>query len=349
MANEFIIAPERLHEFVVSLFGKLGVPSGDAGMVADNLIDADLRGVTTHGVTRIPSYIEKFEQKLCFADNKPEIIKDFGATAQIDAHHTLGQVSSTMAMKLAIKKAEQFGIGYVGVKDSSHNGTAGYYAMMALEHDMIGWSITNASTKVVPFGGIERRLGTNPIAYAIPAKRHLPVLLDMATSKVAQGKLMVAGKKNVPIPDDWALDINGNPTTDTEEALKGLLLPLGYKGYGLAVVVDMLSGVLNSTGFGSVVNTATDYPQIGHAFMAIKIEAFADADEFKNNVDALIDEITTVKLAKGTEKVYMPGEIEFDIKTENLKKGGVPLQPFQIAELSAAAEKYGLNPSEYFL
>lgn len=346
--KEVVIRPERLKEFVIDLFGRLNVPAEDAALVADNLIDADLRGVMTHGVTRIPSYIVKLENKLCFGGNKPEIVKDSGAVAIIDANHTLGQISSTMAMRLAIGKAEKLGIGYVGVRNSSHNGTAGFYAMMALEKNMIGLAITNASINVVPFGGIERRLGTNPVAVAIPAETHLPILLDMATSRVAQGKIMVASKKGVPIPPDWALDKAGNPTTDSAEALTGMLLPLGYKGYGMAVVIDMLSGVLNGAGFGKMVNTPTDYPKIGHSFMAINTEAFCEIDEFKHNIDALIDEITTVKLAEGVEKVYMPGEIEFNTKASNLARGGVVLQPFHIKELSAAAVKYGLDPAIYF-
>lgn len=347
MANTIYVQSERIRRYVVDLFGKYGVSEKDALAVADNLIDADMRGVTTHGLTRIPLYTEKFVNKLCDPAARPEIIRDFGGTAVIDAKHCLGQISATTGMELAIEKAKKFGVGFVGVRNGAHYGTAGYYALMAEREGLIGFSSTNSGVFVAPFGGVEKRLGTNPIAVALPSNRHYPVLLDMATSKVARGKLLVNMKKGIDVPDDWALDIDGNRTTDSTKAFNGILLPLGYKGYGMAVIVDMLSGVLMGSGFGKMVDTRTDHPYVGSNFMAINTEAFCDLEEFKRNVDELIDEIKQVRLEEGVQKVYMPGEIEFDIEAENRAKGGVPIHPFQIKELNEQASTFGFTFEEY--
>ena len=347
MAETIYVQPQKIQRYVVDLFGKYGVREKDALAVADNLIDADMRGVTTHGLTRIPLYTEKFINNLCDPAASPEVIRDFGGTAVIDAKHCLGQVSATMGMELAIEKAKKYGVSFVGVRNGAHYGTAGYYALMAEREGMIGFSSTNSGVFVAPFGGVEKRLGTNPIAVALPSNSHYPVLLDMATSKVARGKLLVNMKKGIDVPDDWALDIDGNRTTDSTKAFHGILLPLGYKGYGMAVIVDMLSGVLMGSGFGKVVDTPTDHPYVGSNFMAINTEAFCELDEFKKNVDALIDEIKDVRLEEGTEKVLMPGEIEFNTEAENLAKGGVPIQSFQIKELNEQAAPFGFTFEEY--
>lgn len=341
------VDPAKVKRFVVDLFGKYGVKAEDAAMVADHLIDADLKGINTHGLTRIPLYTEKIDAGICNATGTPEVVRDFGATALIDAKDTLGQVSATMAMNLAIKKASDYGVGFVGVRNGCHYGTAGYYAMMAERLGMIGFSSTNSGVWVSPFGGIEARLGTNPFAVAIPAEKHLPVLLDMATSRVARGKLLVAVKKGVPIPDDWALDPDGNVTTDPARGLAGMLLPLGYKGYGMAVVIDMLTGVLMGSGFGKMVDTATDFPKVGNNFMAINTEVFCELGEFTRNMDAFIDEIKATKLADDAEQILMPGEIEFHKEAENMAGGGVPLQPFQLRELRQQASEHGLCLDDY--
>lgn len=342
------IKPELVRKFVVDLFGQYGLSRRDATMLADNLIDADIRGVTTHGLTRIPSYIGKIEAGLCDPKAQPNVIRSMPATAVIDAKNCMGQVSGTIAMELAIDMAEKYGIGFVGVRNGCHYGTAGYYAMMAERKCMIGVSTTNSGVFVAPYGGIEARLGTNPVAVALPAKKHLPILLDMATSRVARGKILVSMKKGEAIPADWALDINGNVTTNSVDAFNGILLPLSYKGYGMAVVIDMLTGVLMGSGYGNQVDLPAAFPLVGSNFLAIKTEAFCEIDEFTSKVDALIDEIKNVKRDAETECVYMPGEIEFNIERENMEKGGVPVQPFQIKELDLLAQKNGLKIQDYF-
>ena len=325
MESTIYVKPERIRQYVIDLFGYYHVSKADAAMIADNLIDAEIRGVTTHGLTRIPLYTEKL----------------------ISGLYDAKAVPATKAMELAIEKAEQFGVGYVGLRNGSHYGTAGYYAMMAEKRGMIGFSMTNSGAFVAPFGGVEKRLGTNPIAVALPAEKHLPILLDMATSRVSRGKLLVNMKKGEPVPDDWALAIDGSRTTDAPQAFRSILLPLGYKGYGMAVIVDMLSGVLNGSGFGVAVDTPKDKPIVGSSFLAIKTEAFCEQGELRRNVDALIDEIKNVKLEAGTDEVLMPGEIEFRAEIANREKGGVPIQPFQISELNEQAAPFGFTFEEY--
>lgn len=347
MEQTLYAEPGVVRCFVVDLFAAAGMEPSDAGCVADNLIDADMRGVTTHGLTRIPLYFRSIEKGLCDIHAKPEVIRSFGAMALIHAHHCMGQVSSVLAMNLVIEKAEQFGIGFVAVRDGCHYGTAGFYALMAERKGMIGFSTTNSGVFVAPYGGIEKRLGTNPLAVAIPTGRQDPILLDMATSRVARGKLLVAMKKGEPVPPDWALDADGHITTDAAKAFAGILLPLSYKGYGLAVVIDMLAGVLSGSGFGSMVDTPNDHPQVGSNFAAINIKALCDPDEFARNVCALMDEIRSVRLDAETERIYMPGEIEFDKERENRARGGVPLQPFQLRELTEIGQRYGIHLNEY--
>ena len=319
----------------------------EAGMVADNLIDADIRGVSTHGLTRIPLYFQSIDRGLCDLKAVPEVVRSYGATAVIDAHNGMGQVSGVKAMELAIANAEKYGIGYVGVRNACHYGTAGFYAMMAERRGMIGFSTTNSGTFVAPYGGVEKRLGTNPVAVAIPARRHDPILLDMATSRVARGKLLVAMKKGVSVPPDWALDADGHVTTDAARAFAGILLPLSYKGYGMAVVIDILAGVLSGSGFGKMVDTPDRHPVVGSNFMALRIDTLCDPEEFAGHVDDLIDEIKAVRLDEQTERVYMPGEIEFDNERENRAKGGVPLPSFLIGELTAYGRRFGLDLDAY--
>ena len=347
MDQTVYVSPEKLRKFVIDLFGHYGAPEEYAGMTADNLIDADLRGVTTHGMTRIPLYTEKFRAGLCDPAAAPKVIREYGGTALIDAGNGMGQVSGTFAMELAIEKAEQYGIGFTGVRNGCHYGTAGFYAMMAERKGMIGISTTNSGVFVAPYGGIEPRLGTNPVAVAIPAGKYDPILLDMATSRVSRGKLLVAMKKGEPVPEDWALDKNGNHTVNAEDAFNGILLPLSYKGYGMAVVIDMLAGILMGSGFGNRVDLPDRLPVVGSTFMAVKTDAFIEPGELRKNVDELISEIKSAKKDAETEEIMMPGEIEFNAERKNRKLGGVPVQPFQVRELNEEAARFGFTFNEY--
>ena len=338
---------DTLHRLCMEAFQKFGFTEAEADIIQDVLLTADLYGIESHGMQRMVRYHKCIEKGMIDVHGKPEVVFETPISAVIDAHEAMGQLVSHKAMEMAIEKAKTTGVGIVSVRNSNHYGIAGYYAKMAADQGLLGISMTNTEALVVPTFGKQPMMGTNPIAVALPAEKHLPVLLDMATSRVSRGKLLVSMKKGEPVPDDWALAIDGSRTTDAAQAFRGILLPLGYKGYGMAVIVDMLSGVLNGSGFGVAVDTPKDKPIVGSSFLAIKTEAFCEQGEFRRNVDALIDEIKNVKLEAGTDEVLMPGEIEFRAEIANRKKGGVPIQPFQINELNEQAAPFGFTFEEY--
>ena len=338
---------QRLWDLTVEVFTRNGYSRSDCEDIANVLLASDRMGIESHGVQRMKLYTHSLEIGRIKRGAKSEIVRETPVSAVIDAHDAIGQPVSVAAMQMAIDKAKKAGVGIVVVRDSNHYGIAGYYAKMAADQGLLGISMTNTEALVVPTFGKQPMMGTNPIAVALPAEKHLPILLDMATSRVSRGKLLVNMKKGEPVPDDWALAIDGSRTTDAAQAFRGILLPLGYKGYGMAGIVDMLSGVLNGSGFGVAVDTPKDKPIVGSSFLAIKTEAFCEQGEFRRNVDALIDEIKNVKLEAGTDEVLMPGEIEFRAEIANRKKGGVPIQPFQISELNEQAAPFGFTFEEY--
>jgi LDH2 family malate/lactate/ureidoglycolate dehydrogenase len=322
---------QKLKRFVGSAFEKLGVPKDDAEIAATVLVMADLRGVDTHGVIRVsPStwYVKWLREGSMTPTPNIHVVTENGSTALMDGDAGMGMVIGHRAMELAIQKGKSSGVGMVGVRNSRHFGMAAYYAMLALPHDMIGIAMTNASRQVVPTFGREAKYGTNPICVAVPANSEIPFVLDMATTTAAAGKLEVAARHGKAVPLGWALDQNAEPTTDPKIAQKGRrLLPLGgtreggsHKGYGLAIVVEVLCGVLTGT------ITALNTPQEprGHFFGAIRIDSFRSPEEFKNDMDRLIRELKSTPLIKGQERVLVAGEIEFETAKERAR-WGIPL------------------------
>src|SRR5688572_2560290 len=314
-----LVDHHKLTRFVAAAFEKLGVPPQDAAIAANVLVLADLRGVDTHGVIRFNPgswYVKWLRDGEMSPAPKIHIVSDAGSSALLDGDRGIGMVIGHRAMELAIEKAKVSGVGMVGVCNSRHFGMSAYYAMQALPHDMIGIAMTNAGRQVVPTFGSEARFGTNPICFAAPAQKELPFVIDMATTTAAAGKLEVAARRGASIPLGWALDEKAQPTTDPRIAQKArLLLPLGgtreggsHKGYGLAILVEILCGVL--TGTVTALNQNQD-PR-GHFFAAIKIDAFRPVNEFKNDMDRLINELKSTRPIEGQERVYVAGEIEFE-------------------------------------
>ncbi len=271
--------------------------------------------------------------------------KETIATALLDGHNGIGQVISCRAMEIAIRKARDAGVSYVAVKHSNHFGAAAYYPMMALEHDMIGLAFTNASPRLAPTGGAVKLLGNNPFCVAVPAGKRPPVVLDMANSVVAAGKIRVRQKEGRPIPEGWALDEFGEPTTDPVAAMKGILLAIGgYKGYGITLMVDLLTGVLTDSNYGPRVkgiDQGVEAAGIAHSFMAINLAAFTDVAAFKARMDAYIDEIKSSRKARGAEVIYLPGEPEHLRVQERLAQG-IPLQAKIAEELRAVGKALGV-------
>ncbi len=335
-----------LREFCIDMFIKAGVDQKEAEIISDTLMFAELRNVQSHGIVRLPTYIERMENGVVNQNaNMKFINNNAAAVAVLDADNGMGQVAGYKAMKQAMEIAGLYGIGMVAVKNSNHFGVASYYSMMALEKDMIGLVITNASPAIAPFGTKTPFLGTNPLTVAVPAKNGSPIVLDMSMSTVARGKIRMYAMQNKEIPLDWGLDAEGTPTSDPNEALKGSLVPIGgVKGSGLSLVVDLLTGILTGTSMTGEVKNITDMTgpsKTSHAFMAININSFIDAETYKNNVDSVINSIKALQ-PKGDNQVFMAGEIEQNL-TDKRINDGIPVEIEVIETLNKLADKYGAS------
>jgi len=363
MADDGIrVTPEPLKAFCVKVFEKLDVPTGDAEIVADNLVSADLRGISSHGVARLRRYVKGIQDGVMLARPEVKLLHQTPATALFDGGDGLGQPVSKRAMQLAIEKADKVGAGFVSVRNSNHYGIAGYYSMMALEHDMIGFSMTNAAVLVVPTFGRNSMLGTNPISVAAPAGQERPFVLDMATSTVPRGKLEVYNRMEKPLPMGWATDETGEPTDDAARVLDnfiqlagGGLLPLGgagellggHKGYGMALMVDVLAGVLPGAGYTNNIYLKDEDGKprpanVGHFFGALRVDGFRPVDEFKATMDDAIRRLKTTPKAVGQERIYIHGEKEYEI-ADDRQVNGVILHPKVVADLKAMAGEFGVE------
>ena len=337
-----IVRPERLQACCAALLAACGMPPDAADLVAHILVEADLRGVHSHGTLRLPGYV----RGLRAADGiNPEpalrlaALQD--ATAVLDADRGMGQVAAHRAMQLAIELAKRYGLGAVTVRNSNHCGALAYYAEMALPHRCIGFAITNAGINMTPWGGTQRLVGNNPMAYAIPTPRGWPIVLDMATSVAAGGKLDVAARRGEAIPLGWALDPAGQPTTDPRLARAGSLLSVGGpKGYALAVVLDILAGVLSGGRFGAGLGARGS----AHYFQAIKIDHFMSYDAFLARIEQLIDQLQACPLAPGVERILLPGQYEAELKARRQKEG-IPLDEETVEQLEGLAAELGLASS----
>jgi len=353
-----------LKEFTFKVFQRMGCPDGEAIIAADCLNQADLRGVDSHGVARLSGYVRLWELKRLNATPEMKIIHETPSTAVLDGDLGLGLVTAPYAMQIAIDKAKIAGTGWVAVQNSNHYGIAGYHAMLALEHDMIGISMTNASPLVAPTFSKSRFLGTNPIAVAIPALTQPPFVIDMATTTVANGKMEVLQRKGEDAPLGWAQDKDGNPSTDAFALRKGgSMLPLGgdrehggHKGYCLGAMVDIFSAVLSGANYGPWVPPFVaflDPPAnpvgkgIGHFLGAIRIDAFRPASEFKAHMDNWIETFRNAEPIAGQERVLIPGDPERELTFERMKNG-IPLHEQVIKDLHELGEKFGLGFNNTF-
>jgi LDH2 family malate/lactate/ureidoglycolate dehydrogenase len=350
---------EYLKEFTSQIFVAMGCPEEQARVAADCLNQADLRGVDSHGVARLSGYIRLWELKRLYATPEMKIIHETPSTAVLDGDLGLGLVTAPHAMKIAIEKARIAGTGWVAVQNSNHYGIAGYHAMMALEHDMIGISMTNASPLVSPTFSKSRFLGTNPIAVAIPALNQPPFIIDMATTTVANGKLEVLQRKGMDAPLGWTQDKDGNPTTDAYALKKGgSMLPLGgdrehggHKGYCLGAMVDIFSAVLSGANYGPWVPPFVSFLEppknqvgkgIGHFLGAIRVDAFRPAGEFKAEMDNWIHTFRNAETAEGQDRVLIPGDPERELTIER-EKDGIPLHEQVVDDLKELGNKFGIN------
>lgn len=347
------ISIKNLESFCVEALVKAGMRKNDARIAADVLVTTDTWGIYTHGTKQLRPLLKNFRDRRMDPKAIPELILEGPSWAIYDGHHAMPMVSSFKAMKTAIAKAKDTGLGYVGVKNSGHFGAAGYYANMAAGEEMLGLSMCNVDPGVTVPGARVAVLGTNPLAYAVPAGREKPVFLDIATSIVAAGKIYMAQALKKPIPNNWIIDKDGVPTTDPSRyPREGALMPMaGHKGYGLALLVEILTGVLTGGAFTKGVTSwmmdLSDPVNQGHAFIAINIGVIMPINQFKDRMDQLIREIREAPKAKGSERIYLPGEMEWENRDKALAEG-MQLPEYVVANLNGLAEDYGLDIQKFF-
>ncbi len=342
------VRPERLRALVARLFTARGVPPEDADSVAEVLVEADLRGVESHGTTRVAGYVSMIGLGLLNPRPSLQVLRDTPSTAALEGDRAFGIVAARRAMRLAMDKARAAGVACVTVRNVTHTGMIGFYPMMAARAGLVGLALNNGPAILPPFGGTTPTLATNPIAAAFPSGEEPPIVLDMATSMVAAGKMRLAAKKGTPIPEGWALDRHGVPTTDPHEAIFHGFLQWagGYKGFGIATVIEVLSGVLSGGLFGSDVPPMKAFgkePLVTSAFyLALDPERFVPLPEFRARVDRLVRQIKASGRARGVAEVFVAGEIEFRRRAERLRTG-IPLSAVVHEELRGLAEELGVE------
>jgi len=336
----------RLTGFAAAVYAAAGMPVADARLVADTLVQADLWGHQSHGVLRLGWYLDRVRNKVMKPVTKPEFAVDAGAVAVIDGHDGVGHVLTVLATKEAVKRAKAHGIGAVGVRNSNHFGTCMYYTMMGAREGCVMFLTTNGGPAMAPWGGRRKIIGTNPWSVAAPVGKRAPFVVDMANTGVARGKIYLARNKRLPIPLGWAINAAGEPTTDPQEAIDGIILPMAeHKGYAIAAMVDVLSGVLTGSGFLSAVHSpykTAEKSNCGHLMIALNIEAFQPLAQFNARMEEFADEIKAVPTAKGFDEVFYPGEIEAKNDARN-RKEGILFPDDTLADLRRIARETGLE------
>ncbi|MCM3093260.1 MULTISPECIES: Ldh family oxidoreductase [unclassified Cytobacillus] len=338
---------ESLELFIKEVFLGAGLDDGQAAVIAKHLVLANLRGVDSHGISRVEVYTKRLDKGLVNKKFNPVHSYETPASALIDAQNTSGIPVATYGIELAIKKAKNSGIGIVGINNSNHCGMLADYVAKAAEEDCIAIAATNAPANMPPWGGKKRFFGTNPIAYGVPAGKEMDIIFDMATSKVARGKIILAQKNKQKIPLGWALSPAGTPTEDPKEALDGVVLPVGgHKGYGIAFLVETLSALFTGAAFGPYIGDLykdmENAQNTGQFFLVMRADLFQPLEIFKKRMDQMIGEIRTLPLMEGAEKIFLPGEIEMK-KSEDRTKNGIPISKEVISELLRVANHYKIR------
>jgi LDH2 family malate/lactate/ureidoglycolate dehydrogenase len=340
------VNPQRLKAFATAVLVALNVPADDATLVADSLVQADLWGHQSHGVMRLPWYARRLQSGAMRSMTASQVVVDAGAVAVIDGCDGIGQVLAAQAVRDAVRRAKAHGIGAVAVRNSNHFGTAMYYSGMAAAQGCVTMVCTNASPAMAPWGGREKRVGTNPWSIAAPAGRHPAMVLDVANTAVARGKVYLARQRGEAIPAGWALDSAGEPTTDAQAAIAGLIAPMaGHKGYAIAVMIDMLAGVLSGSEFGSKVHgpyEPTARSGCGHLILALDIAAFMPVAEFGERMERLVAELKGAPLAAGCKEIFYPGEMEARAAERN-RRDGLVLPEQTVVDLLELGKELGVG------
>jgi len=335
------VTPERLREAVIEVLKGFGAADAEAPIVADSLVRAEMRGTDTHGLPYLKLLVERVEAKMVSLPTRITVLKDDGATALLDGGNGIGQVAGWQAMELSVRKAREHGIGLTLIRNTNNLGFLAFYTLHAAEQGFVGITMGNANAAISPWGGAEAFFGTNPLSIAVPGNPE-PVALDMSSSVVARGKVRKAQRLGEKIPLGWALDESGVPTDDPGAALKGTLLPIGGpKGYGLALMVDVLAGMLSGAAFGKDIKSfhqLTGPTEVGALMLAIDIERFMPVAQFRNLMKGYVEAIRGSRKAKGTIRIYLPGEIESE-KEMTSGERGIELKPASVELLVQLLEK----------
>ncbi len=341
------LSATQLVDFCTNTYLVMGVPQADADILADSLVQADLWGHPSHGVMRTFWYGKRLQSGAMRAVTQTESVVDAGAIGVIDGNEGIGQVIAVRAMQAAIARAEAHGIGAVAVRNSGHFGAAMYYTRMAAQAGCIGLLATNGSPAMAPWGGRTKLIGNNPWSIAAPAGKYAPMMLDIANTVVARGKLHVARKKGDAIPLGWAIDNEGRPTTDAAAGIAGNILPFaGHKGYAISTMMDVLAGILSGSHFADTV-IGPYQPEgksgVGHFALALNIDAFRPQAAFEADMETLVQKIKASPPAEGVDEIYYPGELEAKSDARS-RREGIVLPDGVIKELNAQALALGVRP-----
>ena len=332
MDNRIEVPIEILRDFGERALIAAGVDTEVAKVVTEVQLEAAIRGQITHNIGDIPRYAERVRSGQINPSPKMSIERESAVHALYDADGAPGQYAGVVAMRKCIEKSKTQAIATVGVRNSNHYGASGYYASMAVAHNLIGLCTTNAGSSMAPWGGAEHRIGNNPLGVAIPTANSYPVMLDVAMSVVAVGKIALSIAQGKGLPAGWMIDAEGRPTTDPDDFSTGSALPIAdHKGYGLTMIMEILSGVLTGSGFGTdhnwrdKPNNSAEPEDLGHFFLTINPAMFMPIEDFKERMEALIKQLKSSKLAPGVSQITVPGEPEYDARARNLKHGTVPM------------------------
>jgi LDH2 family malate/lactate/ureidoglycolate dehydrogenase len=347
--NRVLVQLEALQAFIAAALRSVGLSDSDAAKVAGLMAQADLQGSDGHGVIRLAPYVKRIRAGGMNPRPQMRVVHERAASAVIDGDNGMGHLVVSRAVELAIKKARSSGVAWVGVRASNHAGPASLYARMPIEHDMIGlyFAVGNAN-HLPPWGGAEMLLSTNPVAVGIPTAQEPPVVLDMATTVAAYGKVKAKAKAGELMPEGWMIDRQGRPLTDPQRADEGFLLPIGgHKGYGLALIVGLLAGTLQGAAMGrDVIDFNKDFvskTNTGQAMLVIDLRAFGEPAQFKAAVDRVVRDLRTSERLEGVERIWLPGE-QSHLRREQYRVHGIPLSAGVVADLAALATELGIAP-----
>lgn len=348
MTKDIIRIPYKdVEQYVNQVFLSAGLDEEQTKIISRHLVLANLRGVDSHGISRVSIYLKRLEKGLVEKKWNDILIRETDVSVLIDGGNSMGIPLATKGIKIGVEKAKKHGVGVVGINHSNHCGMVADYCMYAAENDCITLAMTNASANMAPWGGKEKFFGANPIAYGIPTEGEIPIVFDMASSVVAKGKIMIAQKNNKEIPLGWAITKEGKSTNSPEEAMEGLVLPFGgYKGYGITFFIDTLSALFTGAAFGPHIGDMyrdLKRPQnVGQFFIIMRADLFQDLHVFKKRIGQMVEDIKKISLMEGVERIYLPGEIEFLKKTER-EENGIPITIELVEELVNAGQAYGVE------